>query len=313
MPLSVAIIESKKTKSDLPKSPIDAHLRNAYVLRDELSATILYNRNHLRENWDKHFDNVVVSYGTFYADIVPFLRWMEDRKNKSKFYFMSNEYNLIPNSSFYKFLKNNNYSVIANHIEKGTSVKEYDNFHTFNLNLLLFDGRNAQCKKQYDLIYWGSYRPNREVYFKKYFNRDMMLSTSQKNLRKFRAIGCDAIGINKLNWDKHKETLNLFKYTLYIEDVKTHNHYSHLANRFYEALQCNVLMFFDINTKKTTELAGLTVPDFYFVKDAKELKDKMKVADKDYQKRLDQQAEWVDVALSERRILMNQLKELFDA
>ena len=311
--LSVAIIESKKTKSDLPKSPIDAHLRNAYVMRDELGATILYNRNHLRENWDKRFKHIIVSYGTFYADIVPFLRWMEDRKDTANFYFMSNEYNLIPNSSFYRFLKENNYSVIANHVEKGTSVKEYDKFHTFNLNLLLFNGRNEPTEKKYDLIYWGSFRPNREVYFKKYFNRNMMLSTSQKNLRKFRAIGCDAIGINKLDWTKNKETLNLFKYTLYIEDVKTHNHYSHLANRFYEALQCNVLMFFDINTKKTTELAGLEISKFYFVENTKELQAKIKIANKNYQERLDRQAQWIEDALGQRYDLMNQLKGLFYA
>ena len=311
--MSIAIIESKKTKSDLPLSPIDAHLRNAYVLRDELDATILYNRDHLRECWNRNFEHIIVSYGTFYADIIPFLRWMEDRKDLSKFYFLSNEYNLSPNSSFHKFLKENSFDVIANHVESGTNVKGYSAFHTLNLNLLLFKGRNELTEKKYDLIYWGRYRPNREVYFKKYFNRDMMLSTSQKNLRKFREIGCDAIGINKLKWDKNAETLNLFKYTLYIEDLKTHDHYSHLANRFYEALQCNVLMFFDVNAKKTTQLAGLDVDDFYFVNGAKEFKQKMRIADKTYNERLESQARWVDSALVERLELMKNLKELFYA
>ena len=210
-------------------------------------------------------------------------------------------------------MKNNNYEVIANHVESGTAVKDYEKFHTINLNLLLFKGVNKLTDKKYDLIYWGSYRPNREKYFREYFDADMMLSTSQKNLKKFRDIGCKATGINKLSWDRHQETLNLFKYTLYIEDEKTHNHYSHLANRFYEALQCNVLTFFDSNTAKTTAQAGLSIPDFFFVEGSQDLKNKIKIADKDFLKLLSEQHKWVDQEIVKRKQMMQQLNEVFYA
>ena len=309
--MSIAIIDSKKTKTDLPKSPIDAHLRNAYVLKDELQATILYNREDLRKSWSRDFKHIIVSHASFYADVFPFLTWMKDRKDLSKFYFLSNEYNLNINWGFHKFLMNNGFDVIANHVESGSPVYGYENFHTLNLNLLLFKGRNQLIDKKYDCLYWGSYRPNREVYFKKYFDENMMLSTSSKNLKKFRAIGCKSKGIKKLTWDKNRETLNLFKYTIYIEDLKTHKHYSHLANRFYEALSCNVLMFFDVSAKKTTELAGLDVEDFYFVSGANELREKTKIADKNYNERIEAQSRWVDSALSERKELMRSLKDIF--
>lgn len=309
--MSIAIIDSKKTKSDLPLHPTDAHLRNAYVLKDELNATILYNRNDLKKAWNKNFNHIIISYASFYADIHPYVAWMEDRKELSKFYFLTNEYNLNINWAFEKFLRKNGYDVIANHVESGSSVREYNNYHTVNLNLLLFKGRNKPIKKKYDLIYWGSYRKNREVYFEKYFDKNMMLSTSSKNLKKFRKIGCESVGINKLEWKKNAETLNLFKYTLYIEDQKTHEHYSHLANRFYEALQCNVLMFFDVNAKKTTELAGLDVEEFYFVNNAEELQKKIKIVNKNYNERLNHQARWIESALVERKELMKQLKEIF--
>ena len=117
-------------------------------------------------------------------------------------------------------------------------------------------------------------------------------------------------GCGSLSWEKQRETLNLFKYSLYIEDEHTHNNYNYLANRFYECLMCNVVHFFDINCKNTIEKSGIEFDDYFYVSNLEELKDKIK--NDDFEKSLKFQKKWNITAEKERESVINAIKEVLE-
>jgi len=205
--------------------------------------------------------------------------------------WINNEYNVSPNSEYARMIKEFNSTVISNCVEKANKVKGYTTFNLLNLNVLLMQSRQKCIKKQYDLIYYGTYRLGRRAYLQKYFNDSpFMLSSTKRNIRKFyQLMGCTCNYCDKLDWTKNRESLNLFRYSLYIEDEYTHTHYNHLANRFYEAIMCNCVQFFDKSCINTLSQSGYEVPDFYWVSDKEELIDKIK--DLDFKKALKEQSE----------------------
>lgn len=269
------------------------------------------------ERYNGHIDNIVIAYGTFYADFQNMMRFLNKYSDK-RFYYLVNEYDLRPNGDIYKFIIKHNYELIANYEEDSLGAKHYTKYHMLNLNLtalkdleyLDFNNRTRR------LIYWGTYRPDRNLYFKRYFS-DITLSTSEKSIIKFQDLlssnDFKSVSIiDKIDFNSHS-ILNHYKFTLYIEDNYTHTHYNHLADRFYESLSFGLIMFFDISTKHNVRLSGYNIDDFYFVSSREELETKMNAVESQpdahlaYFKRLKAQA------LAEQAKLYSQVTKIFNS
>jgi len=110
--------------------------------------------------------------------------------------------------------------------------------------------------------------------FYKYFKGDFILSTTKKNFKKFMDLDLDCNITDKFHVKSGEETLNLFKSTLYIEDTKTHNCFNHMANRFYEALQCNTALFFDRSCINTINKDEYFIDEYFIVDSHEELMEK---------------------------------------
>ena len=303
--MKIALIEIYPLKKINTRKMIDAHLRNSITLSEYLKCDLLLIESDFIAALDKKYDILILSYGSAYAPFNLINELFKRNKNAKKFW-ITNEYNLTPIAPTMK----HKHSIIGN-FEKQPYTRNVINFHTLNLNLLLAKDPNRIQNKKYDCIYYGTFRINRSKYFKKYLQNEMYLSTSSKNFKKFKHIGCNPKYITKLNWIEGKETLNLFKYQLYIEDVKTHTNFNNLANRYYEAGFCNNVVFFDINCRNTINNSELRYykeqVENYIVKDCKDLQKKIKEYNKNFEKHLAIQKSW---RTNEQLLRIQMLKEL---
>lgn len=292
---------------------IDAHTRNCFELKkilterkEEVYIEFLDTMKYFKRN---DMNVIIVSYASYYANFEEMRRIIEENK-KARIFWLTNEYNLMPNGSLYKIFRERNAEIIANYEKKSNDIKCFNKFHFINLNLLLFDDLKRNIKKKYNIIYYGTFRPDREKYFKKYFkNEKIMLSTSNKNFKKFIDLGCRPRFINKLSWKERKETLNNFKYSLYIEDNHIHNNFNNLANRFYEALKTETVILFDYNCKNTLKKSEIKDCDFekFLVKDFEELE---KIISEDrYEEFLREQNKWKEIVRNEKEKMIEKFLE----
>lgn len=268
--MNVCIIET----APIPVNPIDAHVRNAIEIQRYLRLCG-HGCDLLGQNQSfviKKYDVVIISYASLYFDFKKFEPLVAAQEKTTKFGWLTNEYNLSPNGCFKPLMS----FVIANFEEKKWKKKWYKDFLMVNLNTLFARERNTKKIKPHSAIYYGTYRPGREDYFKKYLQGDLILSTSEKNKVKYKTIGASCRYMGKLNWSKGQETLNSFKASLYIEDKVTHDLYNHLANRFYEALFCNTAVFFDRSCRSTLEKCGYPIDPFFIVSSYEEMMMKIK-------------------------------------
>jgi hypothetical protein len=306
--MKIAILECSNTKTYDRATVIDAHLRNSQEIADYLNAELIVTENDYKKALKKKYDVLISGYASYYA----LHRTMDQiAKNNldAKFFQLSNEYTLRVLS----WLKLNpaGYDLISNFDYTGKD-KNLRNQYTLNLNLLLAKPHNPKTKKKYDCIYFGTFRPNRSKYFSEYLQSPLYLSTSTKNFKKYKHVGCKPIWVDKLSWSPKRETLNLFKYSLYIEDIHTHKIYNHLGNRFYEALFCNVIQFFDINCKNTIDKSGIDFDNQFYVRNHKELMAKINDANsnKAWDDLWDYQKKWNIQALEQRETMLNDLKKI---
>jgi hypothetical protein len=267
--MKVCIVESDVGRNG---TSVNVHERNCRVIiraleRRNAFCTFYHSDSIVDEN--AQFDIILISYASFYMDFKKFVRLMENQKS-AKIGWITNEYNLEPNSCFKKFIT----FIISNFEQHG----KWENYRYLmvNLNALLVEEKRRAVFKKYDVIYYGTYRPGREKYFKKYLRKEIILSTSSKNMKKYKSLGCDCGFIDKLVWRKQAETLNLFRASLYIEDEKTHTLYNHLANRFYEGIICNTAPLFDESCLNTIKKSGYDIPDFYIVDSYETLMERVK-------------------------------------
>lgn len=117
------------------------------------------------------------------------------------------------------------------------------------------------------LGYFGSYRPGREKYFKRYFTDNIYsvtVSTFPHNRLKFFNLNPR---INIVAPFKDRRQIAAFQTVLYIEDEFSHKHYNSPANRFYECLSNFVPIIFDLSCCSTFQKAGYDI-SHYVVQDS---------------------------------------------
>tara|TARA_R110000823_G_scaffold247173_1_gene370987 strand:- start:5 stop:937 length:933 start_codon:yes stop_codon:yes gene_type:complete len=301
--MKIALIEIYPNKKLDKKRAIDAHLRNAIIISEYLNADLLCVENDFKKALNKKYDVLILAFATHYAPFKLIKKLIEINKTAKKI-VISNDVNFT--SSIGGF---NPYHLIAGYDCKKSKSELSAN--TLNINLLLSKKPNELIHKKYDCIYYGTFRKDRKQYFQKYLKNDLYLSTSSKNFKKFKHIGCNPKFINKLSWVSEKETLNLFKYQLYIEDVTTNNVFCNLANRYYEAGFCNNVVFFDVNCENTINKSELSYykeqVEYYIVKSYEDLQSKIKECNKDFEKHLAIQKSW---RMNEANARNNMFKEL---
>lgn len=112
------------------------------------------------------------------------------------------------------------------------------------------------------LVYYGSFRKDREKYFDRYFLNPRVTTIISCPNRKFddRYHSTNIIHETKLG--------DLFEYLsncglgLYIEDKKSHNEFHSPANRFYEMLSAGLPMVFQPESQKTMDKGGYDISDW---------------------------------------------------
>tara|TARA_R100001594_G_scaffold39348_2_gene70965 strand:+ start:1416 stop:2384 length:969 start_codon:yes stop_codon:yes gene_type:complete len=265
--LSVLIIETVPRS----KNPIDAHVRNAISLKNELinlglKVDLLFSEEKSTFN-QKKYDVILISYASPYPDIKGLDKIFSYNKN-SVWGWLINEYNIAPNGFAWKIFSKCKSFLLANYDVGVKKYKCFDKAFTENLNLLLYK-EFRPIEKKYNFIYYGTYRTGREKYFKKYLQLPVYLSTSTKNHKKFKHIGCTAKPITKFSWQS--PALNKFRYSLYFEDEFTHDNFNNLANRFYESLGSNCVILFDKNCENTLKRSGLKNYKDYIIENVRDL------------------------------------------
>lgn len=288
-------------------SVIDAHVRQAITITKYLRAkghtVFLLAGADMRGFNEKNFDVIVKSYAAFYDNFADQKRIIDNSPN-AKLFWLTNEYDLQIGGTYTKLRKTRPISLIANFHNKREGFKKH---HFVNMNALFYEADKEIPDKKYNMCYYGTYRKNRAVYFKKYFkSKDFIVSTSKKNVKKFKSLGCIFTPVDKFKWGGKKDTLGYFKYTLYIEDIYTHTCFNNLADRFYEALSNKTVILFDkscINTLKQSEIANENWQDFI-------IDDFENIKKRDYEKDLASQQKWMDIVKTERQKALEKIEAI---
>lgn len=286
----------------------DAHIRQAVFIKDYLvkkghEVVILY-IDTINRYINEKYDVIIKSYSTFYENYEAEIKLYTNNKDNARFYFFTNEYTIQSSNVLNKSNKNGcKWNIVVNfEVEKIKGKHWYDKY-SVNFNCLFYQPKQKQNKK-YEICYFGTYRKDRQKYFKKYFtDKKFILSCSPKSIKKFIKDGCIFTSCKRFVWGKTKDTLGLFKYTLYIEDEYIHNNFNNLSDRFYEALSNDVVILFDrscINTLSKSEIKDTNYSDFII----DSLED---VKKRDYEQDLKKQREWIKIVEAKKE---NTFKEI---
>lgn len=295
--MKILIIETAARSAN----PIDAHVRNSIEIKKGLielghKCDLLF-INDRCDNYGSNYDLILVSYATFYP-IYDNMEDLLDRNEQARLGWVTNEYNLNPNGMFFKRFKKQGAFMLSNFDVDSVTFSCFKNYHSVNLNLFLYKEFES-VKKTEDFIYYGTFRVDRQEYFKKYLNSDVFVSTSTKNMKKYKHIGCTPRYIKKLNWKN--PLIRRFKYSLYIEDTFTHDNFNNLANRFYESLGAGCVVLFDKGCINTLEQAGIKGYKDFIIDSEEDL---LKFKNKNFTKLLEKQEIWkVDIRKQKAKVI----------
>lgn len=278
-------------------NPIAVSYRNAKILAKELKADIIMNKTDLLQN--KKYDVIIMTYSNRYTDFTTLQKLIH--KNQLRIGIKSEYEEVGYDRPYFR-----PFTTIANYEGGGD--------YTINTNLLIAKEANPLIAKKYDCIYYSRYREDRMKYCKEYLKGDIYLSTHPKNHKYFYHAGCRPKTIKHIDWTEGKETLNQFRYSLYLEDEYTHKVFNNLANRWYEAGFCNNVVFFDSNCWNTILKSEIgyyqeQIKD-YIVSSYEELKEKIQYCNQDFEKHLAVQKSWRMNEQLLRQQMIDKLKEI---
>lgn len=276
-------------------SSVAVSKRNAEILAKELNADLLqYSTDKLQK---KDYDVIILTYSNRYTDFKTLETLIH--KNQKRFGIKTEYEEVGYDRPYFRPFK-----TIANYQNGGDYI--------LNTNLLIARKPNELIQKKYDCIYYSRYRADRMKYCKEYLQGNIYLSTHPKNHKHFYHAGCKPKLIKHIDWTKGKETLNLFRYSLYIEDVYTHSVFNNLANRWYEAGFCNNVVFFDVNCWNTIRKSEIghfedQIKD-YVVSNYAELIEKITYCNQNWERHLAIQKSWRIGELYHRSKMIDELK-----
>lgn len=281
------------------KKSVAVSKRNAEILAHELNADLLqYDTDRLQ---DKDYDIIICTYSNKYTDFETLKKVI--RKNQKRF-LLRTEYEQVGSliTEFKPF-------------ESICNFEGGDNF--INTNLLIAREPNPYTEKKYDCIYYSRHRGDRMEYCREYLQGNIYLSTHPKNHKHFYHAGCRPKKIKHIDWTHGKETLNQFRYSLYLEDVYTHSVFNNLANRWYEAGFCNNVVFFDVNCWNTIRKSEIgyfeeQIKD-YVVSSHGELEEKIEHCNNNFIEHLAIQKGWRINQQIMRSEMIKKLKTIIDA
>ena len=293
------------------------HWLNAKRIADRLGADFIWDYANVNDHIQSDYKTIIMVHCSGYAKLAT--EWITNSP-KAKIFYVSNEFNLGEPLYLWSAIKSGkvkDYEVIANHPKEASKITKLyvSKWHNVNLNALcigkppkkssaidLFEGDDDDEKLPH-CIYYGSYRKGREKYFKKYLvDSPVILSTQKKNIEKFQEIGVDSRIIGRMNWNSG--ALSNYSASLYIEDEKTHKHYNHLANRFYEALKNEVVPLFDKSCMGSIEKSGYAIPTDYYVDSPADIVERIG--------KLESLSNLIDQAIQEKEDVLKAIEKILD-
>ena len=291
------------------KEPQNLHWLNAKQIKEELislghEVDLVWSYPTVNESIKSGYDRIIFNHASHYSYVD--YAWLQASPD-AKLFHITNEYNLgEPRALWMGVKEGRRYEVIANHQPKVSKIvqKYVNDWHFVNLNTLIFNPILPNKQKN-GCVYYGSFRKDREVSFRKYLKGHVTISTHQKNREKFQNIGVNGPFVDRINWSK--DGLMDFKTSLYIEDEITHENYNCLANRFYECLNYNVLPLFDAACKNTISLSGYDVADYFIIDNessVRELTEDLPVSYQDYLQR------WKETAAREKKYVLTKISSI---
>lgn len=188
-----------------------------------------------------------------------------------------------------------------------------------NWNALTFDDSSLldmKCKTYEDmLLYYGSFRKDRERYFSRYFMsptvKTMISSPSKKFEEKY--IACEHDDkISDTSWGSafgFRYYLSMFGLGLYVEDVKSHIEFHSPANRFYEMLSAGLPMVFQPECQSMLLKAGYDVGSSFLARSAQDIADMMQERDDIARRQRDM---WWEKAKAEHDSLTPKLVQMWE-
>lgn len=321
---NILIIDSTKGMNEKNSS---LHVRNSYILKNYLDADLIGSEPKYIDSLTKSYNRILFVSSSGYTEVSYFVDWiLNNHNNNVSYYYICNDYNVGEPVLLWILSSKNGikYNVIANHKGeenkklRGVNLKErIENWDIVNLNSLIYDHNIKEHKnsissffntdfKKTDIIYFGAFRKGRVKYFKKYIDNNFPLSTSKKNYQKYNENGIHGFWNKRLNWYGSINTLHNYKSSLYIEDEATHEWYSCLANRYYEALSYNIPSFFDLSCMNTIRKSGYPIDHFFIVNSKEELWNKIRMLD-NYDYDLSEEKE---MARQEKEETLKKIKEI---
>jgi hypothetical protein len=271
------------------------HMENSKQLRDNLGYDLcLQDEKAITEMLGLgSYKSIIFTYGTgreYTRTSVTGINKMVERTGvKPKLFYLKNEYNIGENHVLWALCRDEDYTyemITNNMFEAESRCKKYHtDWHIVNINNIvshnlylawenqepastLFPAKNNYGLKEFSrLMYYGTFRKERRDYFKYWLDDTFFVSSSKKNWPKFKSV----TEANLFPPMKDHMELLKFKYTLYMEDMVSTKYFTHLANRFYEALDYDIIMFFDAICKTSIEKDAYPIDDMFLVNDLEEL------------------------------------------
>jgi hypothetical protein len=303
--MNIAICDIRKGKRD-PRNSITVAYRNLMVLKKSLNADLFVQVKDI--NWSKQYDAIICGFGSTSCECDKQLKFLKENKN-AKLLWLVGDYEQSTFAPLFYTCRDQGRKVeIIKAFKPSLKCSYASKQHVIDINTLLVQKPNKVTEKIMACAYWGRWRNDRLVYFQKYLKNPVMCSTSSKNIKKFHQNNCSPKYIKPLTWTRGAETLNRIAFSLYIEDVYSNQNYTSVANRFYEALACNVAQLFDKSCVNTLKECGYSLDSDMVIDGHTELVSKL-IPEK-YQEIMSRQTAWNELAYAKKDVTLNQIRAL---